>query len=194
MPTKVTTRAVFALGDSLTLGGTGSEVTPWPQLLRLALGSVRSVGNQGFSGSTVGDMATRYATNIQGQGFIGGVLMGGINDINAGTTGAAILATYTTLVNTMLADGLKVLAATTSPFGTYVGWNATKQGHLDTLNAGILLLTGTGLTVLDGYAFMEDPGSADDLNPAYAFSDGLHWNQAGCDAFAGFVQSTVAGF
>lgn len=193
MPSVVTTRAIFCLGDSITLGGTGGETVPWPQRLRLALAPDRSVGNLGVSGATIADMATLYATNVQGQGFVGCTLLGGINDINGGATGAATLTAYQNLVTTLTGDGLKVLCLAMSPCGAYAGWNGTKQGYLDTLNAGILALSGPLITTYDTYTFMGEPGTPTDLRTAYSL-DGLHWLQAGIDAFYPQIQATLAAF
>lgn len=194
MPTLVNSRPLFCLGDSLTLGGTGAEQTPWPQRLRLVLASARCVGNHGVSGSTVADMASRFATDIDGQGFVGGVLMGGINDIKAGTAGATVLATYETLVNDMVVAGLKVLCVTTSPFGNNADWTAGKQTQLEVLNAGILAITDPMVTVYDGYTFMGEPGTPIDLRATYDIGDGLHWTQTGIDAFYPQIQATLAAF
>jgi len=179
----------FCLGDSLTLGGTGfpGAAIPWPTQVHSGLAPSKGCANQGKSGDTVGNMQTRYTSNLKNRGFVGAVVMGGINDLNTGGVGSAILTTFTALVNEMLADGLKVIAVSTSPFSSYSAWNSTKQGYLETLNNGIMALTGAGLTLFDGYAYHGEPGQPTKLRTGDDFGDGLHWSAQGQDRHAAAI-------
>ncbi len=191
MNTKITTPVIFCLGDSLTAGGTGGEVTPWPHLLRKALAPTRAVANQGVGGDTIGAMQTRYTTFLKGKGFYGCVLMAGINDIRAGTSGATIFSTYEDLVDEMLTDGLKVLCLTTPPFGTHADWDASKQTELMALRTSILAKSAANLTVHDTYTTLGEPGTPVNLNPIWSIGDGLHINQPGIVVHEADIRSLV---
>lgn len=179
MPTKITTPVIVCLGDSLTAGATGAEVTPWPQLLRSNLAPNKAVANQGVGGAVVADMQATYTARLKGLGYYGCVLMAGINDIIAGTSAATIWTAYEALVDEMLADGLKVLCLTAPPFGLHASWTAGKQTELLALRTSILAKSSTGLTKHDTYTTMGEPGTPANLNPPWSIGDGLHLSQAG---------------
>lgn len=130
----------------------------------------------GVSGATLADMLTLYNARIQGQGFVGASVIGGVNDILGGSTGAAALIAYQALVAALVADGLKVLACTMSPCAGFGAWDATKQTHLMTLRTGILALSDPLVTVLDLYTPMGQSGSPTLLDGGGL--DGLHWLQS----------------
>jgi lysophospholipase L1-like esterase len=177
-----------ALGDSLTEGATG--IYPWPARVTANLRSTSyAVANQGKSGGTASDANTRWTNQVKGQGFHGLVLFIGINDILAGTSAATIFTSISATVTDALAQGIPVVVMTLSPFGTYVSWTSGKQTQWAALNTSIRALA--GVTVLDAASFMADPNNAANLNPAYDFGDGLHFNDTGFVAMAAQVQAVI---
>lgn len=189
---------IAALGDSLTVGehadGAPLHNHPWPALTDVALFPYAGVAQFGLGGDTIvpsgggPGMNTRFAAYIQGFGFAGKILWGGVNDIIGDVAGATVAANAQTLLAAMLADG-PTLFIYTPGFGTYVGWSAGRQTQLMAFRASmqawaltqpVWTKTQSGLLTLDLYqpypAGINDPADTKSLWPPGRFSDGLHIN------------------
>lgn len=176
----LTQRTWVALGDSLTEGATGAY--PWPARLTAALAPSIGVANQGKSGDTAAQAATRYTNAIAGQGFYGLILMVGINDITADTPAATIWTAQNGTITTALAAGMPVVLLTTLPFGNSSDWSAPRQVQLDALL--VSQRARAGVTLVDLNALMST-GNA--LSAAYDYGDGKHLNDTG----AAFIATTL---
>jgi len=188
------------LGDSLTATPSGSPTTilmSWPKRIDLAIWPDRGASNHAITGTRLNaatitgiSMRDRFDNDIDGKGYYGLVLWGGVNDVLADEAGASILADYTSIVDDALAQGMKVIAIITSPAAGYTGgWSSGRQTALETLRTGILALEGTNanLTVVDFYQAaplgLGDPASPTHLYGPYhgVASDGLHYGQLAQD-------------
>src|SRR5262245_44734553 len=125
----MTTRAAIdtwvCLGDSLTHEPPSSPTTverSWPALIDEQLWPARGAANHGHTGTRLAtdningvSMRSHFDAEIDGAGFYGMVLWGGINDVLADATGAQVYAWFKALVDDALDQGMKVIAVITSP-------------------------------------------------------------------------------
>lgn len=176
-----------ALGDSLTMGATG--IYPWPARITAMRRPSLAVANQGTSGDTAAQALVRWTNQIKNKGFVGLVLFIGINDIRSGTSAATTFSSISATVADALSVGMPVIVLTLAPFGTNVAWTAPRQVQWAALNASIRGLA--GVTILDAAVFMADPNNAQNLNPAFDFGDGLHFNDTGFVEMANQVNGAI---
>lgn len=189
-----TTSQVYAcLGDSITHGHQSRGNMGFPSRLDIALFSAKGASNHGVLSNTLSQMNTRYLAEIKAKGFYGIVLLGGVNDIITGSTGAAAFTAWNLIVTDALAAGLKVVGCTVAPYKTYAGWTVGQQTHLETLNAAIRARTPhANFAVAEIY---NNFGAVDPMALKTAYQgtdlDGLHWGDGGCQAAADIIHPVV---
>ena len=114
------------------------------------------------------------------------LILVGINDIIAGTTGTTAGNAFDALVDTALAKSTRrIIVCNETPFGANASWTAGRQAELDTLRARIAAKAAMHDRVFlyDSYSVMDDPGNPGSLR-ASDTTDGLHFNTAGTQRFA----------
>ena len=177
------TSPIACLGDSITKGISGGGGMPYPHKLESTLSAlypgVYQVGNYGVGGATIANMQTTYNSSIKNKGFVRLLLMGGVNDLVAGTTAAVIWATMDAIITDALAAGIIVCVSTVLPFKGYDS-NASHNAERATLNSSIM----GRATILkyDGYTDADDGTGT--MKAAWGSPDGLHPGQAGNDFMA----------
>lgn len=191
--TKTTATMWAGLGDSLTAGALG-EGWPWPGRLDAALSPDIGVANNGKLGNTISQISSRWTSFIKDEGYVGVALLGGINDILAGTAGATVWTTYEALVDDILGDSLVVIAMTCTPFGQYPVWSSGKQTELEALNTAILAKSATDYHTIDLYTLMGKVGTPTDLAVAYDWGDGLHFSEVGMAYVATQLGAVIPGW
>ena len=197
--------AVVAFGDSITAG---SQSTPdtnnrWPNHLarRLLAQNIRmAVVNSGISGNRLlGDGNSqsglaRFDRDVLAQaGATHLVVLIGINDIGnrqARATVDDLIAGHRQIIARARARGLKVYAATLTPFeGTSLGpdyWTPEGEATRQALNRW-LRTSGEYDGVFDFEAAVRDPAQPTKVLPKYSSPDNLHPNDAGYEALANAV-------
>lgn len=183
---------IYCLGDSLTFG-TGSGDMGMVDRLRVLLGNVWKVNNNGIAGNNTAQMLARLQTDILSYENAEYVFVwGGINDVYqdvpVATTEANLQAIYTAIA----ATGAKVVSLNVTPSKSSATWTAGRQVATDAINAWIAG-TATGIDYkIDVYTLVEDPATPDTLLPLYDAGDGLHLQQDGYFAVANAVYVGVA--
>lgn len=177
----ITTAKTWAcLGDSITFGHQSRGNIPYPQRLDMALFPPRAAANHGVPSDILSQMRTRYLAQIKTQGFYGIVIVGGVNDILADTSGAAAFVVWSDIANDALTAGLRVVGCTITPFKTYAGWNSGRQTQAEALNTAIRGFTHANYRGVDLYAsFGDTDPQALKLSYQGLDTDGLHWGDGG---------------
>ena len=175
---------VACLGDSLTLSGTGTELHSWPARLGVNLNLFPQCGiaNFGKSGDQSTGFNTRYFAGIKGLGYSGMVLLGCINDVTNLVSAATSWANIQPIIDDWLATGKPLWLMSTSPAGSSTGFTApmlVQQLALRANFAAKAALFPSQIFYFDLYTLMADPAAPANLNPAYSFGDGKHYNAAG---------------
>lgn len=168
---------VYLMGDSLT-GVSGTYGTQ----LAASLGASWQLVYKGTSGNTTTQMLARFTADVitPGDGeYV--VVWGGVNDIAASATSAAIKANLQAMYTAAHVAGLKVIAVTIAPFsGNWVGSDgAGVRAIQDEVNAWIASGAHHVDYVVDAYATLVDPATPYTLLPAYDSGDFLHLSVAG---------------
>lgn len=175
----VPARGIECLGDSITLGN--HITTPWPMNLAASMETEGyTVRNDGVGGNTTTQMVARFSTT--GQLYSHLVLMGGVNDLAAGTVATSIETNLASLIATARAASLKIVLITVTPWKSSAGWTAGKQAETETLNVWIRAQAAADLVVLDEYAQMNDAGNDGHLTAACDSGDAIHPSQTCSDA------------
>lgn len=204
---------IVALGDSITdgVGSTTNANARWPNDLarRLdALGNMTmSVIDEGIGGNRVlnssaccGTSAeTRFDQDVLEQPDVKAViLLEGINDIgfsqdtspatapHTNVSAQQIIAGYQQIISRAHAAGLKIFAATLTPFKGSRHWTPAGEAKRDTINEWIRT-SGAFDGVIDFANAVADPNDPEILNPAYDSGDHLHPNDAGYQAMANTI-------
>jgi hypothetical protein len=184
------------LGDSLTHNPPSSPTTvlnPWPGRIDLEIWPDRGAANHGHTGTRLAtdnvngvSMRSHFDSDIDGRGYYGMVLWGGVNDVLADADGADIYDDYKALVDDALAQGMKVIAVITSPSAGYTGgWSSNRQTALETFRSLVLSNLASGysddLAVVDLYDLMGDPDAPTFLDERWkgVADDGLHHGEDG---------------
>ena len=193
--------AVVALGDSITAG---SQSTPdtnnrWPNHLarRLLAQNIRmAVLNAGHSGNRLlsdgnGQSAlARFDRDVAAQTAATHlVVLIGINDV-ARATADDLIAGHRQIIARARARGLKVYAATLTPFEGSANWAAEGEATRQALNRW-LRTSGEHDGVFDFEAAVRDPAHPTRMLQKYAAADNLHPNDAGYEALANAVDLSV---
>lgn len=177
------------IGDSITQGIAGAE--PGPPLALNRLHQDWRVVNYGVSGDTISQISTRWTSTVRPRAHRVLVIMGGVNDLIAGTSGATIYTTYSAILDAAKADGMKVVVLSILPFGNYSGWGAPKETERLALNASLSAwCSSNGATYINAATTMQG-ASAALLSASYDSGDGLHPNAAGSAVLASLVSAVL---
>ncbi|MFB7507718.1 SGNH/GDSL hydrolase family protein [Streptomyces broussonetiae] len=200
-PSRASTRAVAALGDSLTDGwhSTSDLDRRWPDYLarrlRTARTDIKGVANEGISGNKVlADGAGRSALDRLGRDVLTlpGVrtvfLFEGVNDIKAhtGVTAAELIAGYREIARRVHAAGKCVVAATVGPFEGWPEWDPAGESVRRQVNQ-YLRSTHDVDAVTDFDRVLRNPHDLDRILPFFDGGDHLHPNDRGMRAMADAV-------
>lgn len=186
---------VLWLGDSIAYGygvATSPPATLQAQIRTTTGDSRWVVTNGAVSGYRAAQALSLWQGEYDGRGaaYDVAVVSVGVNDIvNDGTAAATVYGTIDTLIDGLLADGVRVIVTTVLPCSTFAGWSAADQVQLEALNASI---AGTaGVTVVDAYAAFGESGTPEQLAAAYDSGDHIHPNQAGATLLADLVHDAL---
>lgn len=195
------TRAVVALGDSITEGAATADesigrFTDKLATRLMALPGAPSVLNAGISGNTVcsnnaswGPGAQdRFDRDVLGHSGVRTLfLFEGTNDLAyGGSTGAQVIDCLKDVIARAHAAGLDVVAATIIPRN---GFTATQEQYRNQVNAWIRA-TASVEAYVDFDAVLRSPGNAALINPTYD-GDGTHPNAAGHQAMADAIDLSL---
>ncbi|OKK06146.1 G-D-S-L family lipolytic protein [Streptomyces sp. CB03234] len=187
-------------GDSLTdgFGSTPNADRRWSDAL--AERTDRPVLNAGIGGNLLlndsawyGERSSarfhRDALDLPGAGTV--VLLQGLNDIGfseardqptykpaPAVSAAELIDGYRTLIRAARARGVRIVGATILPFKGTTHWSDRAAKVSGEVNDW-MRESGEFDAVIDFHRLMADPADPDRLNPAYAYEDGLHPNDAG---------------
>jgi lysophospholipase L1-like esterase len=198
---------VVALGDSITdtSATTGNANRRWPDALarRLAArpGTTLSVSNGGLGGDRL--LAPRAGEDYFGvpalarldrdvfaqTGVRGVILFIGVNDIGFDATAEEIIAGYQQVLAQTHAQGLPIFGATITPFGGSFLDTPQREAVRQAVNDWVLGAPFDG--VFDFAAALADPADPSALAAQFDSGDGLHPNDAGCQALADAVDLTA---
>ncbi|HEY1792679.1 MAG TPA: SGNH/GDSL hydrolase family protein [Opitutaceae bacterium] len=209
------TDAVVALGDSITDGRgsttdgdnrwtddlarqlQGNPATRGIAVLNAGIGGNRIV-RQGL-GPTATDRFDRDVLQVPGVRTL--IIFEGINDIGSipgdakrgrpVTTAAEIVADLREMTSRAHARGIKVIGGTIAPYGGNEGY-ASEVGEADrqAINAWIRI-PGRFDGVIDFDAILRDPANPSRLLPAYDSGDHLHPSEAGYQAVARAIDTSL---
>ena len=205
--------SIVALGDSIT-DGVGSPTDAdarWPNFLAQRLnglsGPTLGVVDAGIGGNRVLNAArccgvsalARFQRDVAGQpGARDVILLEGINDIgfsqnhgpltapHTDVSALAIVEGYERIVTLAHTDGLKIFAATLTPFQGARYWTPRGEAKREAVNHWIQT-AGAFDGVIDFAGAVADPGDPERLNPDYDSGDHLHPNGAGYRALAAAI-------
>jgi lysophospholipase L1-like esterase len=209
--------SVIALGDSITDGvgsPTGADAR-WPNFLAQRLndrsGSTLAVIDAGIGGNRVLNGArccgvsaiVRFERDVAEQpGARDVILLEGVNDIgfsqshgalsapHTNVSALAIVEGYERIVTVAHTDGLKIFAATLTPFQGARYWTPRGEGKREAINHWIRT-SGAFDGVIDFAGAVADPADPERLDPHYDSGDHLHPNAAGYRALAAAVNLGV---
>ncbi|RST18802.1 SGNH/GDSL hydrolase family protein [Streptomyces sp. WAC05374] len=191
---------VVLFGDSLTdgFGSTPNADRRWSDALAERVD--RPVLNAGIGGNLLlndsawyGERASarfhRDALDLPGVTTV--VLLQGLNDIGYSEardqptykpapvhSAAGLIAGYRRLIRAARARGVRIVGATILPFKGTTHWGPRAAGVAAEVNDW-MRESGEFDAVVDLHRLMGDPSDPDRLNPAYAYEDGLHPDDAG---------------
>jgi lysophospholipase L1-like esterase len=205
--------SVIALGDSITDGvgsPTGADAR-WPNFLARRLndlpGSGLAVVDAGIGGNRVLNAArccgvsaiARFQRDVGEQtGARDVILLEGINDIgfskshgvltapHTNVSALAIVDGYERIVTLAHTDGLKIFAATLTPFQGARYWTPRGEAKREAVNHWIRTANAFD-GVIDLATAVADPNDPERLNPAYDSGDHLHPNASGYRAMAAAI-------
>jgi lysophospholipase L1-like esterase len=205
--------SVIALGDSITDGvgsPTGAD-SRWPNFLAQRLhdrsGSTLAVVDEGIGGNRVLNATrccgisaiARFQRDVAEQpGARDVILLEGINDIgftqshgpltapHTNVSALAIVEGYERIVTLAHTDGLKIFAATLTPFQGARYWTPRGEAKREAVNHWIQTADEFD-GVIDFSGAVAEPGDPERLNPDYDSGDHLHPNGAGYRALAAAI-------
>jgi lysophospholipase L1-like esterase len=205
--------SVIAFGDSITdgVGSRTNENTRWPNFLAARLnrrsGETLAVVDAGIGGNRVLNAArccgvsaiARFQRDVGEQpGARDVILLEGINDIgfsrshgaltapHTNVSALAIVEGYQRIVTLAHTDGLKIFAATLTPFQGARYWTPSGEAKREAVNHWIRT-SGAFDGVIDLATAVADPIDPERLNRSYDSGDHLHPNAAGYRAMAATV-------
>ncbi|WP_225096083.1 SGNH/GDSL hydrolase family protein [Streptomyces sp. CoH27] len=200
-PSRAATRAVAALGDSITDGwqSTGDRNRRWPDYLARRLITARTrikgVADEGISGNKVlADGAGQSALHRLDRDVLSlpGVrtvfLFEGVNDIKAhtGVTAADLIAGYREIARRAHAAGKCVVAATVGPFKGWPEWDPAAETVRQEVNR--YLRTSHDVdAVTDFDRALRSPYDPERILPFFDGGDHLHPDDKGMRALADAV-------
>lgn len=183
--------AIVCIGDSITWGT--NVANSWPAKIGQSFSdSVHVTYNAGTPGQLTAAMQAKWTNSLSpGSDWSAVVVLGGINDIDSGNTGASAFANLKVIYDDVRSRGLALVVITALPFKNYALYTGAKQTQLDALNTSIRAY-GNGSILVDGYALLGDTDPTA-LKAAYDSGDGIHPNQTGANLIASSVK-TALGF
>ncbi|WP_371673437.1 SGNH/GDSL hydrolase family protein [Streptomyces sp. NBC_00289] len=198
------TRAVVALGDSITDGWQSSTDLDrrWPDYLarrlRQADTDLKGVANEGISGNKVladgaGQSAlSRLDRDVLSQPGVRTVfLFEGVNDIKAhtGVTAQDLIAGYREIAERAHAAGKCVVGATVGPFKGWSEWDPAGEAVRRDVNE-FIRSGGEFDAVTDFDHILRSPYDPERILPVFDGGDHLHPNDKGMQAMADAVDLT----
>jgi len=200
------TGAIIAFGDSITDGSTSTVDTnsSWPSALarRFHAAGIKNVAviNEGIGGNRVvrdgtgANALARFDRDVLAQpGVKYVVVMEGINDIGQGTrdgaapdaaiTAEELIAAYKQLAARAHERGIKIIAATLTPYEGAAYYSATGETMRSTVNNWIRT-SGVYDAYFDFDAITRDPANPKHIRSEFNIRDNLHPNDTGYAAMA----------
>lgn len=171
-PPIITVNGIVADGDSITLGNVSGPPT-YPTYLGSISGF--TVANTGTGGQTYAQMVTSYPLsghpgtlyNSAGPNTL--IILGGANDLLAGSTAAQVEASLISYCNEAVATGWQIMVATVLPGTAYTGSAETNRIALNTWIRANYRLYASRLVDFDVISVFNPPA----FGNAY-FVEGLH--------------------
>lgn len=189
---------IACLGDSITYYGSPGAVSPYCQVLQKTLNDqnpgVHHVANHGVRSDkvTVG-FQTRWPANIQGRGYDALCFLGGINDVAADVTAAAIESAAQTILDAARTAGMRVVIIGMSPFANdSADFTTARETVRTTVNSWYASYASTNsLPFVNTDTLLGNGASPPALAVQYAYGDGLHWLDAACSLIAAQVKTAL---
>lgn len=194
-PARWCERLMVLFGDSITeANGAAPTDKGFFNWMNVLLGQRFDVlYNAGVGGNSTAQMLARIQADVIDKHGQWVFVMGGVNDIAAGTSAAAILANLTTIVTTLHAAGLRVILSTLPACSSF---DTEAEGTVYyAVNAGIVTMATTypWLIVTDA-----GPQYLDTADPTIAIPlagytvDGVHPNALGASTLAAKMYADLA--
>ena len=195
--------SVVAIGDSITaaMGTPGDTDTGWPSYLAARVApSGLAVVNMGVTGDQVianqpgnPSVSSRWQHDVLSvPGATAVIEEGGINDLRAGVSAAALESAQRSLASSAHAAGLKFVLTTLTPCGGVAGAACAAAFEAQRLAYNAWVRSGAEGSI-DGYVDFDaalggySTGGVGVLNPAYDSGDHIHPNMPGNDVMADLV-------
>ncbi len=138
-----------------------------------------TVSDHAAGGATVATVGSQWF-NAKASGYAGAIIQGGINNIVAGTSAAAMFTVLRDTVESVRSYGIPCVLLNVTGFGNNSNWTADRQSNLENYNALLKTLTADpNVHLVDLYTGMGTAGNLKVLNATYDNGDGLHYNDAG---------------
>lgn len=188
--------SIVCFGDSITFMAASRADRGYPSILDERLFSRGyCVGNNGVSGGGFQSAQDAYTAYYKNRGLWGACVLIGVNDCAAGTSAPDIFTGINSLVQEMLADGLRVFWSTILPWKNGGGWTSGIQGVTEAVNDSILNLENSNerLKIIDGYSSFGDTDDSELLARCYQeiTGDALHLGSYGAQVLAGLFYSAI---
>jgi len=156
-----------------------------------------SVLNAGISGNLTSDIVARFTTDCLAYNPRYAIIEGGTNDIATGVSSATILANWTTLLTAAQAAGVQAVILLILPRTALTNGQSQQR---DSINASLTALAATyGAIVVNADSAVGlfraggDAGNHWDIQAAYGYGDGTHYNQAGHTKIAQTILTAMRG-
>lgn len=175
-------------GDSIVFGNGSMPLTP---AVRLAALSGRGVRNLGVGSSTIASCSSRWNA-VAAAGYQTLVWSCAVNDLAAGTAGAAAATAAQLSLADARARGLKVVITQVTPWKNSPGWTSGKQTETAAYNASMSAWAGSNGATYVSTASMGGEGADPDLMlAAYDSGDHIHPTVAGALQLATLVNAAA---
>lgn len=180
---------IVLLGDSITASyayntSPGAAGTGWYNGAQARAGHpFLPPVNAGVGSNTTTQMLTRLTSDVLAFDADTVHVLGGHNDVAAGTAAATVLANLESICDQLVADGRSVLLGTLYPT-LAIQSDGTLSGILSTVNDGIRTYAAAtaGVTVVDYNAAMSADGTT--IDDAGYWIDNVHPSKAGSAVMA----------
>ncbi len=188
-------RLMVLFGDSITAANAEAPTDKgYFNWLNVMLGQRWDVlYNAGVGGNSTAQMLARIQTDVIDKNGQWVFVMGGVNDIAAGTSAATILANLTSIVTTLHAAGMQVIISTLTPSSAF---DTAAEGTVYyTVNAGIITMATTypWLIVTDAGPQYLDTSQPTLAVPYAGYTvDGVHPNALGASTLAAKMYTDLA--
>ena len=182
------TGPIVWIGDSIVRGVGSLPLTPPKRLTTL---SGRGVVNAGVPSQGASSCAARWTSTYKTAGYQTLVWSCAVNDLAAGTAGAAVAATVQGVLAEARALGMKVIVTQVMPWKNSTGWTAGKQTETNAYNAAMSTWASLNGATYISTTTLGQGGDPDILLAAYDVGDLIHPNAAGALAFATLVNAST---